>query len=252
MKNSICTSDYQLIDKDAIHRIFSAPYPKLREMPRLFIFDCCDGDDERHAYREDSLELKQDGAKQARVTDASDSPKNYTAADVTAPLELWVAGERNPDHKLIVLHAANKGFQAKLNSKDGSYLIHLFTQKVMQNQSRKGASKKYLCEMVDEIQTELADRGKQQIVPLYNDRTRYVTFAKNTEARDAVSSVIGGVVELEKQMSEVVQASVVKDGEKIEVVNPRVQQCVDCSSPASEGHLYDGLVYCQACFASYE
>ena len=36
--------------------------------------------------------------------------------------------------------------------------------------------------MIDEIQRELADRGKQQIVPIYHDMTRYVTFEPYKES----------------------------------------------------------------------
>eukprot|EP01083_Nonionella_stella_P080430 221072_1 len=44
MDNNICTSDYKLIDKVYIHRVFSAHYPAIiaiRDIPRIFLFDCC-------------------------------------------------------------------------------------------------------------------------------------------------------------------------------------------------------------------
>ena len=44
--NAIISSDYQLIDKTAIHRLFSANYPSTRELPRIFMYDCCDGDND--------------------------------------------------------------------------------------------------------------------------------------------------------------------------------------------------------------
>ena len=46
-QQNILTSDYQCIHKTAIHRLFSINYPPLREIPRIFIYDCCDGEYER-------------------------------------------------------------------------------------------------------------------------------------------------------------------------------------------------------------
>ncbi len=35
LNSNICTSDYKLIEKAAIHRIFTSEYPKVREVPRF-------------------------------------------------------------------------------------------------------------------------------------------------------------------------------------------------------------------------
>ena len=123
MNNKICTSDYQLVDKVAIHRIFSAQYPELRDIPRLFIFDCCDGSDERLAYREEESMEKEAGKDvvttmaeemgAGKNVEMGEAGKNFVLDDVERPLEIWVAGERNPDYKLMEMHAANSGFQAK-------------------------------------------------------------------------------------------------------------------------------------------
>ncbi len=44
ISNNIITSDYGLVSKNKIHRIFSGPsYAVSREIPRVFMFDCCDG-----------------------------------------------------------------------------------------------------------------------------------------------------------------------------------------------------------------
>ena len=36
-----------MFDKTAIHRIFSLKRPKCRRIPRLFVFDCCSGSQEK-------------------------------------------------------------------------------------------------------------------------------------------------------------------------------------------------------------
>ena len=41
--NNIVTSDYKLIDRTVIHRCISEQYPQIREIPRIFLFDACDG-----------------------------------------------------------------------------------------------------------------------------------------------------------------------------------------------------------------
>jgi len=178
-KHNICTSDYQLIEKVVIHRIFSAQYPKLREFPRLFLYDCCAGNDQQLTYRKDLDESSPDADSPKSV----DSEKTYTVNDVQRPHEIWIKGEKNPDHKLIEIHAANEGFQAKINSDIGSYLISSFVKKMRRNQ---GTNAKYICEVMDEIQKDLAMRGKQQIVPTYNDQTRYVVFERNDEQMQRV------------------------------------------------------------------
>lgn len=45
--NGIITSDYQLVTKRSIHAIFSWKYANLKPHPRVFTFDCCDGEQER-------------------------------------------------------------------------------------------------------------------------------------------------------------------------------------------------------------
>ena len=46
------TSDYKLINKDTIHRIFSVDHPSLRHIPGIFIYDCCDGSNDKNRDKE--------------------------------------------------------------------------------------------------------------------------------------------------------------------------------------------------------
>ena len=43
MDHHIITSDHTQIDKNDIHRLFTTNKPSIRQIPRLFIYDCCDG-----------------------------------------------------------------------------------------------------------------------------------------------------------------------------------------------------------------
>ena len=56
----IITSDCKRFQKSAIHRIFSAHYPGVRGIPRLFLFDCCSGNNERRKSRLKSVDSDED------------------------------------------------------------------------------------------------------------------------------------------------------------------------------------------------
>merc|ERR1712141_379645 len=51
VKDHIVTSDYKLIEKVVIHLLLSTDHPKIREIPRIFIFDSCDGSGDREYTR---------------------------------------------------------------------------------------------------------------------------------------------------------------------------------------------------------
>ena len=64
-----------------------------------------------------------------------------------------------------------------IDSIDGSYLIHGWVSAMWDNID--GGGKKYLGDMMDDIQEELHRRGKQQTVNTYNNNTRYIRFKIN-------------------------------------------------------------------------
>eukprot|EP01084_Bolivina_argentea_P282889 484352_1 len=196
--NQLLTSDYQGINKNAIHRLFSANFPSLRELPRIFIYDCCDGEKE---YNQDVVEHSDteddgvDNGKNITVNDITfdskrkenkyDIGKNICLNDVifNHSVEEWARDERNPDYRLITIHAANLGYQSKLNCVDGSYLIREFVLSMMKNaQLAKDEERQYFGEIMDGIQETLHGMGKQQTVNTYNNHTRYVKFGINVTA----------------------------------------------------------------------
>lgn len=48
MRHSIISSDLEVVDRTAIHRSISDKFPKIREIPRIFLFDACSGSRDRH------------------------------------------------------------------------------------------------------------------------------------------------------------------------------------------------------------
>eukprot|EP01084_Bolivina_argentea_P014114 26390_1 len=85
------------------------------------------------------------------------------------------------DAKLVTIHAANLGFQSKINSVQGSYMIYGFVSKMLnalQDNDGKLKSNQFLYEVFDEIQEELGAE-KQLPIMMYNNGTRYIKFVEN-------------------------------------------------------------------------
>eukprot|EP01083_Nonionella_stella_P199362 731102_1 len=191
MKDSICTSDYQLLNKVEIHRIFSKISVASRDIPRLFLFDCCDGGN-RQTYAEEPESDDGETTKQGTVlheetpilhgADGADHKEKDEVQIITpSDTEMWLHGQKNPDHKLAVVHAANAGFQAMVNTETGSYLVGKFVRKTVDAMRRNNEECVY--EIFDQISTELETQGKQKIVATYLDQTRFIKFQKNKNKR---------------------------------------------------------------------
>ena len=69
----------------------------------------------------------------AESEDETDDEKVELIEDSVSVKKQWTEDSKNPDYNLIIIHAANIGFRAKVNVEIGSYLIHGFTQKVKEN-----------------------------------------------------------------------------------------------------------------------
>eukprot|EP01084_Bolivina_argentea_P052811 96975_1 len=188
ISNNVITSDYQLIDKTAIHRLISTNHSELRTIPRIVMFDVCDGSNERSYYVSDKIEeLYEDDMSEDELERFTQSyhelneacqGKNFCVGDIklTKQTSIWKADEKNPDYRLSVVHGANEGFQSKMNSLDGSFLVYEFVKRMMKNIEYGGEL--FFGEIIDGIQEDLHNRGKQQISAFHNNNTRYLKFAK--------------------------------------------------------------------------
>ena len=115
-KQSVMTSDYQCIHKTAIHRLFSVNYPKLRDKPRISIYDCCDGNYERGTdSKYSALEFQQHLSNPNPGKNVGSSMKNVLFRESLKNKDIWCRDDSNPDYKLVTIHAANTGFQSKLS-----------------------------------------------------------------------------------------------------------------------------------------
>eukprot|EP01084_Bolivina_argentea_P089569 161594_1 len=169
-QHSIISSDYESIEKVAVHRIFSIKHPLSRNKPRIFIFDSCSGSDERVPALNENL-IDMDRTKTIRL----DRIHQERATHV------WKNNEVNPDYLLSVIHAANEGFESKMSKNKGSYLIREFITKNLEN-IRKNKSK-CLGDIFDEIQFDLHQRGKQQIVATFHNKMRGIVLKKRAKTQ---------------------------------------------------------------------
>ena len=203
--HSVVPSDGELMNRTDIHRCISLKYPRIREIPRIFIFDACAGGREReftvssgHGSRDEipipipipeedmSNELDHDpnGQNEQRsdtiitVQHEADGAmmstqvisKNGTL-DALKIQQQWTTSTPNPDYKLAVINSANIGFQAKMRGDEvGSFFIYLFTKKIME--SIKAHDRRNLGELTDEIQEILHERGKQLPECIFYNGTR--------------------------------------------------------------------------------
>eukprot|EP01084_Bolivina_argentea_P209655 357077_1 len=168
-ENKIITSDYCAIEKSVIHRIISINKPMVREIPRIFIYDSCEGSSERIYYRQSTI-----GTTDIETVDKG---KGVSLNQISTGTE-WTHSTKNPDYKLAQIHASNPGFQAKCNSLFGSYLIFEFVQKMMNNVENN--INEPLITICEEIQNKLHDSGKQQIYFIFNNNTSNLHLIKNS------------------------------------------------------------------------
>eukprot|EP01083_Nonionella_stella_P174939 607794_1 len=209
----IVTSDYKTIKKSAVHRLFTAQKPKSREIPRVFIFDCCDGADTREAgvlrdeeeSDEEQLKAVVKPENPGHVALASDQypvrPKREGLRKVDSAKNIeralstnagtagsWLEEEKNPDYQLITIYAANEGFQSKLDIHKGSYVITEFVERMSQNV--ENGNQKWIFEVFDEIQSVLHRKGKQLTDNKYNNNMRYLKFMRNDDGNDQAHNVL--------------------------------------------------------------
>ena len=160
----VITSDYKLIPKLKIHRIFGSK-PGLRDIPRIFIFDSCSGEKERST----------DWRAESESKSKTEQGKGLTIQP--AESAQWYYGENHPDYKLAIVNAASPQFQAKMSIETGSYVITQLTERLMANINNNNG--KFLIDILQKIQNDLHRKGKQLLTFMLNNETAYIKFQRN-------------------------------------------------------------------------
>eukprot|EP01084_Bolivina_argentea_P259599 438073_1 len=195
----ILSSDYKKIPKHDIHRLFTASNEEAvqnRNIPRIYIFDSCDGDQDRNPYSRDMVNAeKMEKGQPLNLKQENKSEEMIISPPITMQpqmSDIWSADEMNPDHKLVVINAANKNFESKMTTDLGSYFIDLFVKKIKENNSKHWfcsmGNKLYLGDIIGNIQNELEQRGKQLPTFQHFNETDKIIFVehKNVNIMDDV------------------------------------------------------------------
>ena len=82
----------------------------------------------------------------------------------------------------MLINAANEGFQSKMRTDTGSYVTAEICHRVGLNIDKKH-NKKFLHEILDEIQEDLHAKGKQLMVKQFNNKTAWIKFKENRPER---------------------------------------------------------------------
>eukprot|EP01084_Bolivina_argentea_P303166 523351_1 len=174
--NHLITSDNQLLHKTAIHRLFSTNYPELREIPRIFLFDSCEGTQTQSSSPSNRVKIMKKSKSRYNVNEKA---KSFGVSDIKSDRAggVWKADEKSLDYKLSLIHGANDGFQAKLNIQSGSYLIREFVDKLVK--AKLENKNVFFGEVIDEIQNELLEQSKQHVVATFNNHSRCLKFKTN-------------------------------------------------------------------------
>ena len=75
--------------------------------------------------------------------------------------------------------AANEGFQSKMSTETGSYVMTRFIQGLRDNIDNN--NEKFLNAILEEIQENLHSEGTQLMTTTFNNKTGYIKFDKNEE-----------------------------------------------------------------------
>eukprot|EP01084_Bolivina_argentea_P215834 366523_1 len=188
--NSIVTSDYRIIETTVLHRLISMNHTSSRNIPRLFLFDCCNGSAKREYIRASTVKINYESLQEGNnistiACESNEMTKAVVLKDIPND-SAWRYGTKNPDYKLAQVYAANPAFQAKCCTIKGSYLIYEFIQMLWTN--TQNGSNQTLLTMFDKIQNTLHDSGKQQITTSFNNGTGYLQIVKNDIDRKFVQN----------------------------------------------------------------
>eukprot|EP01084_Bolivina_argentea_P014751 27585_1 len=175
IEGHIVTSDMKIIEKFAIHRIFSKTiYADSRQHPRLFAFHtyCIDNQIQIKNVSNPQCDVLPSNGIKFDNNENGDQGKGYGLDDVGDGL--WLSGTKNPDYKLAEIYVETTTSESKNDYIDD--VLSQFATKIVED------PKLYLYQVFDDITKELSIANNTTIKTTFNDQTRYVRFKKNVIA----------------------------------------------------------------------
>ena len=165
-----------------------------RDFPRIFVFDCCEG----NRALGKGVKRKKNNTQTTHTAlvkgDGDDEEKQDANLNLTRQ-PTWNYGEDNPDFKLAELNASNPDYISYTNTLKGSYLIQGFYDRAVQCLEKKRDL--ILSDVFKEVQRELS-KEKQLPVYTWNNGVEYVRLKKNKGKIDErTSDACKAVVEME-------------------------------------------------------
>jgi len=177
VRDCIVSSEYERIDRTEIHRSISDQYAQIRKIPRIFLFDACNGDRNKEVISVKVDDVEKGGGMMQHIfsVDKSDSVEGGNTAggapDIMSAIQSEMRKDEgndmetewNPDFNLVVVHGSNDGFISKMQSGSdvGSYLTYLFVEEVIQRIER--GQMEGMDDLLRGIQRSLHKQGKQLI-----------------------------------------------------------------------------------------
>jgi len=101
----------------------------------------------------------------------------------------WAVGTEHPDANIAVLNASTWGFQSKLNTGSGSYLISGFVNRAEKALKSIGYVPR-IGGLFKEIQDELRKRNKQLPLYIWNSDTEHIELHPRTAAPSTDNSTM--------------------------------------------------------------
>eukprot|EP01084_Bolivina_argentea_P085942 155356_1 len=172
MNANIITSDYQLISQQEIYKIFCENYPIIRTIPRLFMWDCCDGSDEGKVIKKGKFKkINQNNNTGNMNRNINNQNIHTTAVDIAKGINDNDDDndDENIDYKLATINACNLGFQSKICSVNGSYFINSFVEKTAKYLNNN--KMQVIGDICNEIQKELGEEIEyvKKIAKIYRE-----------------------------------------------------------------------------------
>ena len=182
-ERDIISSDGEVMDKVAIHRVISNQYAAIRDFPRIFVFDLCDAHQLLNISTSTTVQhmvmgiasidlnsqsdLSLPAAVEKKQDKTLDIGKNTDFEDVRQINE-WTHGTKNPDYNLVTIDAVGE--------LSASNVVHYFTERVRLNvENQEGLG---LTDVMDNIRTDLRQRGDVSFVPVLNNKTPTMVIQK--------------------------------------------------------------------------
>eukprot|EP01084_Bolivina_argentea_P000076 144_1 len=195
LRDNIITSQYEMVDKTAMHRLVSqyrndGKHRMIRDMPRIFLFDSCAGNNARQR----TLSISESSIHMSKGIISKNSAEMMKGIEYKSHDNEWTTNDKNPDYNLLKIDAANAGFKAFGDIVKGSYLITSFVEKVKETINNN--KNQTVINIFEEIQDDLHSKGKQliQISPSgtiikhiqlkRNDRDTKMYFNKQLEINE--------------------------------------------------------------------